>query len=58
MSGSFWATLVIQAFVAIYVYGRLTERVNSHGKRLDKAEDKLDDHETRIGHLEGARRHG
>ena len=38
-----------------YFYGRLTERVSSHGRRLGEVESKVDDHETRISHLEGGK---
>ena len=51
----FVGTLVVQAIIAVYVYGRLTERVNSHGRRLKVVETKVDNHETRISHLEGSR---
>ena len=41
-----------------YFYGRLTERVGGHAERLEKVEEAVTDHETRISHLEGGKHHG
>lgn len=38
-----------------YFYGRLTERVKSHGERISRVEGTVDNHETRISHLEGSK---
>ena len=54
----FVATLIVQAVVAVFVYGRLTERVAGHSDRIENLEHKVDDHGERIGRLEGGRPHG
>jgi hypothetical protein len=54
-----WA-IAISAFgvvghliIAVWYYGRLTQKVEDHGERLDKTEVQILDHETRISRLEG-----
>jgi hypothetical protein len=51
----FWGTVAVQTVVAIFCYGMLFERVKGHGSRLKGLEGKVDNHETRISHLEGKR---
>lgn len=53
-------TLVINAMVAVYVYGKLTQKVadltswsKKHDADLNEHTDKLFNHEGRIAHLEG-----
>lgn len=45
-------TLVIQLALGAYVHGKLSERVSGHGRRLDKVETRLDDHDTRLREVE------
>ena len=47
-----WVGAVISLLCAVYVYGRLAEKVDNHAQRLVKFEDRLDDHGNRIAHLE------
>jgi F0F1-type ATP synthase membrane subunit c/vacuolar-type H+-ATPase subunit K len=47
-------TVLSQGFAAAYVYGKLTQSVTDQRKQTDKLETKVDGHETRISHLEGA----
>ena len=46
-------TIIIQLLTAAFVYGRLTERVKSHGTRITKTEDLATRHEGEIGELFG-----
>lgn len=48
-----WLSLASTLIVGVFVYGRLTEKVNGHDKRIEKLEDKVDAHGSRIAHLEG-----
>lgn len=47
-------SFVTQAIVAAFVYGKLTQSLTDTKKQADKIEKKVDGHETRISHLEGA----
>lgn len=49
------ATIVVQLLVGAYVYGRLTEKVVGHEKRIGKLEDRAEDHGERIARLEAGR---
>lgn len=46
-------TVLIQLLAATYVYGRLTERVARHAKRIDILENTSSNHEQRISRIEG-----
>lgn len=46
-------TIVVQAVIAVFVYGRLTERVAGHGKRIETLEGTSNRHEGEIGELRG-----
>lgn len=50
-----WLPAVVSGIAAIYVYGRLTEKVSSHDKRLDKVEERVEGHGLAIAHLERAK---
>ena len=52
-AGYGWLIAVaVNLLTAAYVYGKLTQSVSDHERRLGKTEVKLDDHETRITRLE------
>jgi hypothetical protein len=46
-------TILVQIFVAAYVYGRLTERVKGHGVKIETLESDSKRHEGEIGELFG-----
>ena len=48
-----WTGVAVSLGSAVFVYGRLTERVKGQGDRIGRVETKVDDHETRLSHLEG-----
>jgi hypothetical protein len=48
-----WAPAIISAITAIYVAGRLTEKVSSHDKRLDKVETHVEENALAIARLDG-----
>ena len=52
-----WAGVVITALIQIaaasYVYGKLTQQVADHGRRLTELEASNADHERRLSHIEG-----
>ena len=45
--------LLLTVAGGIFVYGRLTEKVASHGKAIDRHDGRLDRHEGEIGELYG-----
>lgn len=52
-----WAAVIvtggIQALVAVYIYGRMSARVDAFEKWKDEdAEPKLDEHDKRLWHIE------
>lgn len=56
---------LINLGTALFVYGRLTERVHGQGQKIVAIEkeqvrqwDKLDNHESRISRIEGQRPNG
>lgn len=46
-------SLVIQLLVAVFFYGRLTQRTDEHGNKLEKLEAKTDKHDGEIGVVYG-----
>ena len=50
--------LLLHASIAIFYYGRMSERVSSHAAWLRALETKVDAHETRISRLEGGKANG
>jgi len=46
--------VLIQGGLAIYTSGKLAQKVTGHGEWLNKLDNRVDEHETRISHLEGA----
>lgn len=48
-----WAPALVSAVAAIYVYGRLTEKVSGHDKRLDKVETHVEENALAIARLDG-----
>lgn len=54
-----WGPTIVAALVAVFTYGRLTQRVDQGEKRLDKhdtrfekVDDKLEEHGEKIGKIE------
>lgn len=48
-------TVVIQLLTAGYVYGKLTNEVSNHKSDIQELRLEVNDHETRISRLEGAK---
>jgi len=48
-----WAGVGVTLLVGAYIHGKLAQSVVDHHRRLDKAEENIEDHETRISVLEG-----
>jgi hypothetical protein len=46
-------TILVNLLTAAFVYGRLTERVKSHGKKIEVLESSNIRHEGEIGELYG-----
>lgn len=43
----------LHAAIAVFLYGRMTERVANHSRWLTDLEEKVSDHAERISRLEG-----
>jgi len=50
-----WAGVLVSVLIGVFVYGKLTEKVNSHDPRISALEIAKDDHGQRIARLEGER---
>jgi len=48
-------TVIIQLLIAVFVYGKLTNEVSGHKSWLMNLDKKVDNHETRISFIEGAK---
>lgn len=48
-------TVAVNLLTAAYVYGKLTNEVSGHKGWLTNLEKKVDNHETRISFIEGAK---
>jgi hypothetical protein len=47
-------SVIVQVAGIAYVYGKLTSKVSTHDKFIAVLDAKVDEHETRISHIEGA----
>lgn len=52
----FAATLAVQLVIGAFVYGKLTNRVESHDDSIERMWPRIDDHERRISRMEGPER--
>lgn len=50
------STAAVHAIIAIWYYGRLTERIDNQGTWLRDIDKMVNDHETRLSRLEGKQR--
>ncbi len=53
-----WLSFGASIFVGAFVYGRLTEKVSGHDRRIAKLEDAKEDHAERIAKLEAQKPEG